>query len=59
MNLWLKDILELDWAKNIMQNARNIVNYFRSHQVLLAILWRLQKEKYGINVTLLLPGITR
>ena len=42
-----------------MQNARNIVNYFRSHQVLLAILWHLQKEKYGINVTLLLPEATR
>lgn len=59
MNLWLKDILELDWTKNIMQIAKSIINYFRSHQVLLAILRRLQKEKYGACVTLLLPGVTR
>ena len=45
MNLWLKDILELDLVKDTMQTSKNIINYFRSHQVLLAILQRLQKEK--------------
>jgi len=59
MNLWLKDILELDLAKDTMQSAKNIINYFRSHQVLLAILQRLQKEKYGSHIALLLPGATR
>src|SRR5688572_6922546 len=42
-----------------MQIAKNIINYFRSHQVLLAILRCLQKEKYEAYVTLLLPGVTR
>lgn len=59
MNLWLKDILELDLVKDTMQTAKNIINYFRSHQVLLAILQRLQKEKYGAHIALLLPGATR
>ena len=59
MNLWLKDILELDLAKDTMQSAKNIINYFRSHQVLLAILQQLQKEKYGSHIALLLPKVTQ
>src|SRR5205807_2652254 len=58
-NLWLKDILELDFAKDTMQSAKNIINYFRSRQVFLAILQRLQKEEYGSHIALLLPKATR
>ena len=56
INLWIKDIMKLTWSEDLIQSAKNIINYFRKHQVLLAILYRLQIEKYGTHIALLLPG---
>jgi hypothetical protein len=59
INLWIKDIMKLTWSENLLQFAKYIINYFRKHQVLLAVLRRLQMEKYGTHIALLLPGRTR
>jgi hypothetical protein len=59
IHLWIKDILNLSWANNIIQDSKNIINYFRNHHIILAILRRIQKEKYNKCISLLLPGETR
>lgn len=59
IHLWIKDILNLSWADNIIQDGKNIINYFRNHQIILAILRKIQKEKYNKCISLLLPGETR
>ena len=50
--------MKLTWSENLIQSAKDIINYFRKHQVLLAILRQLQMEKYGIHIVLLLLGQT-
>jgi len=59
IHLWIKDILNLSWADNIIQDGKNIINYFRNHQIILAILRKIQQEKYNKTISLLLPGETR
>lgn len=59
IHLWIKDILNLPWADNIIQDGKNIINFFRNHQIILAILHKIQKEKYNKCISLLLPGETR
>ena len=41
IHLWIKNILNLSWASNIIQDAKNIINYFRNHQIILAILHKI------------------
>ena len=50
--------MKLTWSENLIQSAKDIINYFQKHQVLLAILRQLQMEKYGIHIVLLLLGQT-
>ena len=50
--------MKLIWSEDLIQSAKNIINYFQKHQVPLAILCRLQMEKYGIHIALLLPEQT-
>ncbi|CAI2163552.1 6977_t:CDS:2 [Funneliformis geosporum] len=57
--LCLTNIMELEWSKNIIQSAKYIINYYLKHQVSLAILHRLQMEKYNTHIALLLPEQTR
>ncbi|CAG8751801.1 21071_t:CDS:2 [Gigaspora rosea] len=51
INLWIKDILKLDWPKNVLETSKEIINYFRNHNIPLAAL-RLQIEKYGHIISL-------
>jgi hypothetical protein len=60
LNLLIKDIMKLPWAKNILKSAKQIVVYFRIHIIPAAILKRYQKTNYGANyVSLKLPVKTR
>ncbi|GBC06689.1 hypothetical protein RclHR1_00070056 [Rhizophagus clarus] len=36
--LWMKDIFNIDWTKDILEKAKKLSNYFRNHQVALATL---------------------
>ncbi|CAG8835399.1 27303_t:CDS:2, partial [Gigaspora margarita] len=38
INLWIKDILKLDWPKSILDTSKEIINYFRNHNIPLAAL---------------------
>ncbi len=51
--------MKLTWSENLIQFAKDIINYFQKYQVPLAILRWLQMEKYGIYIVLLLPGQIR
>jgi hypothetical protein len=59
IHLWIIDILNLSWANNIIEEGKKIINFFRNHQVILAVLRKIQKEKYNKCISLLLPGETR
>ncbi len=59
INLWIKDIMKLTWSENLIQFAKDIINYFQKYQVPLAILHWLQMKKYSIHIALLLPEQTR
>ncbi|CAG8722094.1 39957_t:CDS:2 [Gigaspora margarita] len=45
INLWIKDILKLDWPKNVLETSKEIINYFRNHNIPLAAL----QESIGIS----------
>ncbi|CAG8470521.1 2632_t:CDS:2 [Scutellospora calospora] len=38
INLWIKDILKIKWAKTILEKCKGIVSYFKSYQTILATL---------------------
>ncbi|CAG8813584.1 27945_t:CDS:2 [Gigaspora margarita] len=59
INLWIKDILKLDWPKNVLETSKEIINYFRNHNIPLAALRRLQIEKYGHIISLVQTVDTR
>ncbi|CAB4403798.1 unnamed protein product, partial [Rhizophagus irregularis] len=59
IHLWMKDIISIEWIKEIIEKAKKLLIYFRNHQVILAALRRLQKEKYGKEIALILPCDTR
>ena len=59
IHLWMKDLLSIEWTKNMLEKAKKLSIYFRNHQVILATLRRLQKEKYGKEIALILPCETR
>ena len=55
IHLWMKDIIRIEWTKEILEKAKKLSNYFRNYQVALATLRRLQKEKYEKEIALILP----
>ena len=59
IHLWMKDIINIGWIKDILEKAKKLSIYFRNHQVILGALRRLQKEKYGKEIALILPCETR
>ncbi|CAG8465618.1 3017_t:CDS:1, partial [Funneliformis caledonium] len=59
INLLIKDILCFDEIKAIVNNAKSIVIYFRSHLQAAAKLKRIQLENYNKEITLVLPVLTR
>src|SRR3954465_8237660 len=59
IHLWMKDIINIEWINNILGQAKKLAIYFRNHQVALATLRRLQQEKYGKEIALILPCETR
>jgi hypothetical protein len=59
IHLWVKDILKIDWATNLLDKSKEIVNYFNSHLIPLAILRQLQIEKYGHKISLVKMVETR
>ena len=59
IHLWMKDIISIEWIKDIIEKGKKLSIYYRNHQVILAALRRLQKEKYGKEIALVLPCDTR
>src|SRR6266498_1228412 len=58
INLLIRDILKIDEIKVIVNNAKMIVNYFRSHIQAAAKLKRIQIENYNKKISLVLPALT-
>ena len=59
INLLIGDILKIDEIKVVVNNAKMIVNYFRSHIQVAAKLKRIQIENYNKEISLVLPTLTR
>jgi hypothetical protein len=59
LNLLVKDILKINDIKNIADNAKALVKYFKSHVQSMAKLKRIQQENYNKEIVLVLPAITR
>ena len=59
INLLIKDILCFDEIKAIVNNAKMIVNYFKSHVQAAAKLKRIQIDNYNKKISLVLPILTR
>ncbi|CAB4484275.1 unnamed protein product [Rhizophagus irregularis] len=59
INLLIGDILKIDEIKDIVNNAKMIVNYFKSHIQAAAKLKRIQIENYNKEIALVLPTLTR
>jgi len=47
------------WTNDILKKAKHLALYFRNHQIPLATLRRIQKEKYGYKIALTLTVETR
>ena len=59
INLLIGDILKINEIKTVVDNAKVIVNYFRSHVQAAAKLKRIQIENYEKEIALVLPTLTR
>lgn len=59
LNLLIGDIMKVPWSANILKRAKEIVLYFRSHQIPMAILRRHQLATYKHRRSLKLPAKTR
>ncbi|CAB4374618.1 unnamed protein product [Rhizophagus irregularis] len=59
INLLIGDILKIDEIKDIVNNAKMIMNYFKSHIQAAAKLKRIQIENYNKEIALVLPTLTR
>ncbi|GBC07859.1 hypothetical protein RclHR1_07730012 [Rhizophagus clarus] len=59
INLLIGDILKIDEIKDIVNNGKMIVNYFKSHIQAAAKLKRIQIENYNKEIALVLPTLTR
>ncbi|CAG8836652.1 32302_t:CDS:2, partial [Gigaspora margarita] len=55
----LRILFPQKWACQLIRSMKKVLNYFRNHQISLAILHRLQIEVYNKRISLLLPGDTR
>ncbi len=58
INLLIRDILKIDKIKVVINNAKMIVNYFRSHIQVTAKLKYIQIENYNKEILLVLPALT-
>ncbi len=47
------------WTNDILEKAKHLALYFHNHQIPLATLRRIQKEKYGYEIALTLTVETR
>ncbi|CAG8570052.1 10591_t:CDS:2, partial [Scutellospora calospora] len=59
INFWVKDILKNGWALQILKKTKELVLYFRNHQISMATLRHLQKETYSFEIALVLTVDTR
>lgn len=59
INLLIGDVLKINEIKTIVDNAKMIVNYFKSHVQAAAKLKRIQFENYNKEIALVLPVLTR
>ena len=59
INLLIGDILKIKEIKDIVDNSKIIVNYFKSHVQAAAKLKRIQIENYNKEIALVLPVLTR
>jgi len=58
INLLVGDVLKINEIKTVIDNAKMIVNYFKSH-VQAAKLKHIQIENYSKEIALVLPALTR
>ena len=59
INLLVGDVLKINEIKTVIDNAKMIVNYFKSHVQAAAKLKRIQIENYSKEIALVLPALTR
>lgn len=59
LNLAIKDVLNIDELKTPLQEAIEVVKWFKSHHRPLAYLREKQKEQHGKEISLALPVVTR
>jgi hypothetical protein len=59
VNLIIKKIIDLPWAKEIIDSVKDIVKFFKKHHIEGSCLNRIQIEKIGKGIQLQLPGNTR
>jgi hypothetical protein len=59
MNLLIKDIIKIHEIKFIVDDAKDITKYFKSHTQSMAKFKRIQCENYGKEISLILPVLTR
>src|SRR6266498_5804701 len=59
INFLIRNILKIDEIKVVINNAKMIVNYFRSHIQVAAKLKRIQIENYNKEISLVLLTLTR
>jgi ribose 5-phosphate isomerase RpiB len=58
INLLIGDILKINQIKTIVDDAKKVVNYFKTHTQAASKLKRIQKENYGKEIALTLPALT-
>lgn len=59
LNLLVGDIMKLRWAANIMNDSKQIIKYFKTHNIPSAILKRHQIASYSTQISLKYPVKTR
>ena len=59
INLLIGDILKIEEIQVVVNNAKMIVNYFKSHVQAAAKLKRIQIDNYNKEISLVLPILTR
>ena len=58
LNLLIKDILKINSIKTVVDNATNLVKYFKKHPQAIAKLKRIQQDNYNKEIALVLPVLT-
>ena len=59
INLIIRDITKLSWIKEIMNDSKEIVKYFKSHNIPSEVLKRYQRRNNTPAISLKLPCKTR